>query len=96
LWFLAVQSLEFGSDVGHIPVPHLAAQLGRHLSLVEFVIARAEASQCLGDHLGRGEQPQLVADGPEVGLDLARLGLPRRGQLVIDRLLERIAAAHVA
>ena len=93
---LAEHALELGRHVGDVPVAHLGAQLGRHLGLVQFVVAVAHAAQCIDDHLGAGEHSQLVADGAEVGLDLPRLGLPRRGQLVVDRLFECIAAAHIA
>jgi hypothetical protein len=65
-------------------------------SFAELVDGVAKATHGVDHHLRGGEQAQLVADAAEVDLDLVRLGLARRSELVEDRPLQRIAGADIA
>ena len=92
----AEQPAHPGHVVVVVPVENALAHLGWHRPGIELVDGVAEAAHGVDHHLRGGEQAQLVADAAEVDLDLVRLGLARRGELVEDRLFERVAGAHVA
>ena len=93
---LTQQTARHRQEILGIPVLDLAVQLVGHLFLLELAERRAKLTRGINHQLGAGKQAQFVADGAKVGLDLARLGLPRRGELVVDGFFERIASTHVA
>ena len=79
-----------------VPALDAIAHVVRQLRPVEFVDGVAETMHGFDDHRGICQQLDLVCGRPKVVLDLVRLGFPRRGQLVVDGPLERIARADVA
>ena len=72
--FRAEDAAHVGQELPGIPVADLPPHLERHVGSSSSN-AGAEAAHGIDHHLRGGEQAQLVADGAEVGLDLARLGL---------------------
>ena len=93
---LAELAADVGQVVGGIPGIDLALGVGRQLLLLELFVGRPEVAHGVDNHLGAGQQPQVVAGVAEVALDLPRLGLSRRRKLVVDRLFQRIAGVDVA
>ena len=93
---LAQDAAHLGQEVRRVPVADLAAEVERDVGLLELVEGGAELARGVDRHLRGGELAQLVADGAEVGLDLARLAFAGGRELVVDRLLKRVAGPQVA
>ena len=77
---LAQHAAHVGQEVRLVPVADLAAEVERDVGSLELVEAGAESARGIDRHFRGGELAQLVADGAEVGLDLARLALAGRRQ----------------
>lgn len=90
------QALDAGHELRAVLGVDLASEIGRHVRSVELVERGAESPSGVDRLLRAGQLGELVADGAEIGLDLLDLALPGRGQLVVDRLLQRIAHLQVA
>ena len=94
--FPAENAPHLGDEVLGVPVADLLAQLGRGACPVEVADRGPELARRVDHHLGGGKEAQLGMDRPEIGLDLARLGLAGGRELVEDRLLQGVAGAKVA
>ena len=93
---LAEDAAHVGQELLLVPVADLAADVERDVGLLELVEAGVEPARGVDRHFRDGELAQLVADGAEVGLDLARLALAGGRELVVDQFLERVAGPNVA
>ena len=93
--FPAEDTRHLRDEVRGVPIADLLLQFRRRAAPVELVDRHPELPRCIDNHLGGGKQAQLGLDRAEVGLDLARLVLAGRRELVEDRLFEGVAGAEV-
>ena len=95
--YILVEKMPDGRQVVLVvPLRDGAPHFRWRVLVLDRLEAVTEVAQRVGNHLGLGEQAQIVGGGAEVVLDLSRLALPLSCQLIVDRRFQRIAAADIS